>query len=70
MSALIDTNILVYASLPEVPEHARARAWLMQALGDENSTIALCWPVLYSLTRLLSSRMVMGDAALSVPARS
>lgn len=67
MSVLVDTNILVYAALPEVPEHARARAWLTEVLSDDNSTVALCWPVLSSLTRLLSSRAVMGDAALSVP---
>lgn len=67
MSVLVDTNILVYAALQEVPEHGRARAWLTDVLSDDNSTIALCWPILYSLARLLSSRAVMGDAALSVP---
>ena len=29
--------------------------------------MALCWSVLYALVRLLSSRGVMGEAALSVP---
>jgi toxin-antitoxin system PIN domain toxin len=67
VSVLVDTNILLYASLPEVPEHERARAWLMSTLGDPDATVGLCWPVLFSLTRLLSSRTIMGEAAISVP---
>lgn len=67
MSVLVDVNILLYACLPDVPEHERARTWLTSTLGDPDTTVGLCWPVLFSLTRLLSSRAIMGDAAIGVP---
>jgi len=67
VSVLVDTNILLYASLPEVPEHERARAWLTSTLADPDATVGLCWPVLFSLARLLCSRTIMGNAAISVP---
>lgn len=67
MSVLVDTNLLLYASLQDVPEHAASRRWLTKVLADPEASVALCWPVLYALVRLLSSRAVMGAAALSVP---
>ena len=67
MSVLVDTNILLYAALPDVPEHQRARTWLTSTLSDPDATVGLCWPVLVSLARLLCSRAIMGDAAISVP---
>ena len=67
MSVLVDANLLLYALLEDVPEHEPARDWLLQTLDDPDSSVALSWPVLYAVARLLSSRAVMGDAALGVP---
>jgi toxin-antitoxin system PIN domain toxin len=65
---LIDTNLLVYATFTEVPEHRAARAWLEGLLSDERASVVLCWPVLYAFVRLITSARVFGDRALGVPA--
>lgn len=64
---LVDTNLLVYATLRDAPEHERSRAWLEAELDAGEGRIAWCWPVLYALWRLLTSPTVMGTAALRVP---
>jgi len=62
---LVDTNLLLYAALREVPEHGRARAWLEERLSDD-AGVAFCWPVLYSFFRLVTNPRVLGPAARSV----
>jgi hypothetical protein len=32
---LVDTNLLIYATFEEAPEHPRARSWLEEKLRDE-----------------------------------
>ena len=63
---LVDTNLLVYASFPDAPEHARARKWLESRLGDADAGITLCWPVLYSYVRLATNIRIFGRNALTV----
>ncbi|MFN0154310.1 MAG: TA system VapC family ribonuclease toxin [Gaiella sp.] len=63
---LVDTNILLYATFTDAPEHARAREWLEREIADPDAAVALCWPVTYAFVRLASSRRVFGAAALSV----
>jgi uncharacterized protein len=63
---LVDTNLLVYATFADAPEHRDARAWLEGRLGDEEDTVALCWPVVYAFVRLASSARVFGSAAVAV----
>ena len=60
---LVDTNLLVYATFTAAPEHARARAWLELQLSTDGA--ALCWPVLYSLWRLITSPRIAGAHAVS-----
>jgi len=63
---LVDTNILLYATFADAPEHARARAWLESQLADASGTVALCWPVVYAFVRLCTSVRVVGPHALTV----
>jgi hypothetical protein len=63
---LVDTNVLVYATYADAPEHGRARAWLDGRLAEGEGTIALCWPVLYAFLRLVTSSRVFGPHAVTV----
>jgi toxin-antitoxin system PIN domain toxin len=63
---LIDTNILIYATFADAPEHERARAWLEAELGDGDGVVGLCWPVVYAFVRLVTSPRVFGENAVSV----
>jgi len=63
---LVDTNLLIYATFADAPEHDRARAWLSGQLEDPDAATALCWPVLYAFARLVSSPRVFGQAARTV----
>lgn len=63
---LVDTNLLIYATFRDMPEHARARAWLETELAQGEGTVALCWPVLYAFLRLITSSRVFGAGAVAV----
>jgi uncharacterized protein len=63
---LVDTNLLVYASFVDAPEHGRARAWLEERLGEGEGTVALCWPVVYAFLRLVTSARVFAQHAVTV----
>jgi toxin-antitoxin system PIN domain toxin len=54
---LVDLNLLLYAVNADMPQHARAVAWLEDALsGDE--TVGLTWQVLLCFLRLSTRRSV------------
>ena len=63
---LVDTNLLIYATFVDAPEHDRARAWLEERLAAGDGTVALCWPVLYAFLRLVTSPRVFGPQAVTV----
>lgn len=63
---LVDTNVLIYATFEDAPEHARARAWLEERLAEPAEGIALCWPVIYAFLRLITSPRVFGPSAVPV----
>jgi toxin-antitoxin system PIN domain toxin len=63
---LLDTNILLYATFADAPEHARARGWVEGRLADPDGSLALCWPVVYAFARLASSPRVFGRHAVTV----
>lgn len=63
---LVDTNLLVYATFRGAPEHTRVRKWLNDRLAAEPEPVVLCWPVLYSFMRLITSSRVMGPHAVGV----
>ena len=48
---IVDTNVLLYATNEDAPNHSRARRWLQAALtGSE--TVGFAWPVLIAFIRL------------------
>jgi len=63
---LVDTNLLIYATFEEAPEHPRARAWLEEKLRDDAAPVALCWPVVYAFVRLITSPRVFAQSAVSL----
>jgi uncharacterized protein len=63
---LVDTNLLVYATFTDAPEHGRTRGWLEQRFAEGEGTVALCWPVVYSFLRLITSARVFGQHAVTV----
>jgi toxin-antitoxin system PIN domain toxin len=65
---LVDTNLLIYATFADAPEHERAREWLEARLGEGEGTVALCWPIVYAFVRLITSARVFGPHALLVGA--
>ncbi len=64
--ALIDTNLLIYATFADASEHGRARAWLEAQLAAADGAVAFCWPVVYAFLRLVTSARVFGRHAVSV----
>lgn len=63
---LVDTNLLVYATFADAPEHDRARGWLEERLAEGEGSVALCWPVVFAFLRLVSSPRVFGPHAVTV----
>lgn len=63
---LVDTNLLVYATFADAPEHERARKWLEDRFAEGEGTVALCWPVVYAFLRLITSARVFGQHAVAV----
>lgn len=63
---LVDTNLLVYATFADAPEHEQARRWLEERFAEGDGTVALCWPVVYAFLRLITSARVFGPHAVTV----
>ena len=63
---LVDTNVLIYATFVDAPEHARVRIWLEERLAARDETVVLCWPVLYAFLRLITSPRVFAANAVTV----
>ena len=61
---LVDTNLMIYATFRDAPEHQQARSWLQRQLAD--NAVVLCWPVVYAFARLITNVRVFGQDALSV----
>ncbi len=54
---LIDANILVYATVEQMPQHAKARDWLSQALSGR-TRVGLPWQSLLAYVRIVSNPRV------------
>lgn len=54
---LVDANLLVYAHVASLPEHAAARAWLDERLNG-TSRVGLPWPSLLAFLRLVTNPRV------------
>jgi toxin-antitoxin system PIN domain toxin len=54
---VIDTNLLVYAYVPSLEQHAAARRWLEQTLSDDES-VGLAWSSVLGFVRIVTSPRV------------
>ena len=63
---LVDTNLLVYATFADAPEHSVARTWLEQQLEASELGVVFSWSILYAFLRLITSTRVFGPSAVSV----
>lgn len=64
---LVDTNLLLYAHVRTMDEHARAHRWLTGQL-DSGSRIGLPWHSLLGFVRLASNRVAFPNAMPAVEA--
>ena len=55
---LIDTNLWLYASLQETPQHSAAKAWL-EATFNGDEPIALPWSVVLAVLRISTQSRLM-----------
>jgi hypothetical protein len=60
---VVDTNVLLYAVNPRVPDHAVARAWLDDALSG-SATVGFAWVALLGFVRI-STRAGIFDRPLT-----
>lgn len=58
---LVDANLLVYARVGSLPQHAAAREWLDSRLND-TPRVGLPWASLLTFVRLVSSRRIFERA--------
>ena len=54
---LVDANLLVYAKVSSMPQHAKAHAWLTQTLGGAGR-VGLPWESLLAFARLTTNPRV------------
>jgi len=54
---LVDANLLIYAYVPELPQHEAARAWLEEQLSTA-PRVGLPWPSLLAFVRLVTNPRV------------
>jgi hypothetical protein len=55
---LIDTNLLLYATLRELSLHARARCWL-ESVMNGHQPVALSWNVLLGVPRISTNPRIL-----------
>ena len=51
---LVDTNLLVYAYVQALPQHAPARRWFEQALSEDEA-VGLAWVSVLGFVRVVTS---------------
>lgn len=57
---LLDANILLYAYVDELPQHAVTARWLENLLSQQTETVALVWPGINAFLRISTSRRIFG----------
>lgn len=55
---LVDTNLLIYATDADSPQHARARAWLQERLSS-TTPLGLAWLVILAYVRITTRPGIM-----------
>ena len=63
---LVDANLLVYATVQQMPQHAKAKDWLSVALSGK-TRVGLPWTSLLAYVRIVSNpRIFSRPVAISV----
>ncbi len=55
---LLDSNILLYAKMDAMPEHAEVSRWLAATLSNKGNTIAVCETSILSFLRISTNPKV------------
>lgn len=63
---VLDSNILLYATMPFYPQHQAVKEWLDTALSTGDEMIGLTWQVVASFIRVGTNRRVF-ERPLSLP---
>lgn len=58
MNYLLDSNILLYAKMDAMPEHAVVSKWLEEAVSDQNNTLNICETGVLSFLRIATNQKV------------
>ena len=66
---LLDTNILVYAHVPDMPQHEWADPWLSSTLSTGNEIVGLGWHVLNAFLRITTNRRIFENPMSTDKAR-
>lgn len=61
---LVDANLLIYASAPEMAQHERAREWLDERING-TARVGLPWPSLLAFMRVASNPRLFERASLT-----
>lgn len=61
---LVDANLLIYASAPQMPQHEAAKRWLDDRLND-TARVGLPWPSLLAFIRIVSNPRLFEAASLT-----
>jgi toxin-antitoxin system PIN domain toxin len=54
---VIDTNLLVYAYVPSLPQHSAARRWFEETLSDDEA-VGLAWSCVLGFIRIVTNPRV------------
>lgn len=55
---ILDTNVLVYAHHPQLPQHAQTASWLVSTLSEGNDSIGLVWQAISGFLRISTNPRV------------
>jgi toxin-antitoxin system PIN domain toxin len=61
---LVDANLLIYASVADMPQHQRARKWLDEQING-SARVGLPWPSLLAFMRIASNPRLFESASLT-----
>lgn len=50
----VDTNVLIYALMPELPHHGTVRGFLLDQLSDDNVTLVVTPAILHELVHIVT----------------
>ncbi len=58
---VLDTNVLIYAHHPQLPQHKRTLAWLESTLSQGNESVGLVWPAVSGFLRISTNPRIFSE---------